>query len=77
MVACIGPLAAIDCEPRQARKGATVAVDSGAEVWLVQVAASISYFFYFSQIYWHHYWHHSVQSITMVCLRIARERMSL
>ncbi len=38
MVACIGPLAAIDCELRQARKGATVTMDSGAEVWLVQVA---------------------------------------
>lgn len=31
----IGPFAAIDCEPRQARKGAAVAVDSGAEVWLL------------------------------------------
>jgi len=29
-----GPLAAIDSEPRQARKGATVVIDSGAEVWL-------------------------------------------
>ena len=41
MVACIGPLATIHCEPRQARKGATVAVDSGAGVWLVQVASII------------------------------------
>ena len=30
----IGPLAAIRCKPRQARKGATVATDSGAEVRL-------------------------------------------
>ena len=29
-----GPLAAIDNKPRQARKGATVVIDSGAEVWL-------------------------------------------
>src|SRR5690606_22132869 len=29
-----GPLATIDGEPRQARKGATVAVDSCAGVWL-------------------------------------------
>src|SRR5690606_14573031 len=31
----IGPLATIDGEPRQARKGATVAVDSCAGVWLM------------------------------------------
>ena len=30
-----GPLATIDGESRQARKGATVAVDSCAGVWLV------------------------------------------
>lgn len=29
-----GPLATIDCEPRQARKGAAVTVDSSAGVWL-------------------------------------------
>ena len=39
MVACIGPLATIDCEPGQARKGAAAAVDSGAGVWLVRAAA--------------------------------------
>ncbi len=38
MVTCIGPLATIYREPGQARKGAAVAVDSGAGVWLVQVA---------------------------------------
>ena len=38
MAACIGPLATINCELRQARKGATAAVDSGAGVWLVRVA---------------------------------------
>jgi len=32
MVVRAGPLATIGCEPRQARKGATVAADSGAEV---------------------------------------------
>ena len=31
-----GPLATIDSEPRQARKGATVVIDSGAEVWLFE-----------------------------------------
>lgn len=31
----IGPLATIDREPRQARKGAAVTIDSGAEVWLL------------------------------------------
>ena len=31
-----GPLAAIDSEPRQARKGATVVIDSGAGVWLFE-----------------------------------------
>ena len=35
MVAGIGPFATIDCEPRQVRKEATVAVDAGAEMWLV------------------------------------------
>ena len=38
MVTCIGPLATIYREPGQARKGAAAAVDSGAGVWLVQVA---------------------------------------
>ena len=32
---CIGPLATIRCKPRQVRKGATVAADSCAEMWLV------------------------------------------
>ena len=35
MVTCIGPLATITCEPRQARKGAAVASDSCAGVWLM------------------------------------------
>ena len=39
MVTHSGPLATIGCEPRQARKGATVAADSCAGVWLVWVAA--------------------------------------
>ena len=38
MVTLIGPLAMIDGKPRQARKGATVAVDSCAGVWLIWVA---------------------------------------
>lgn len=38
MVACIGPLATISCEPRQARKGAAAAADSGAGVRLVRAA---------------------------------------
>ena len=42
MVAPIGPLATIDCELRQAWKGATVAIDSCAGVWLVGVASSLS-----------------------------------
>ena len=42
MVACAGPLATIHCELRQARKGATAAVNSGAGVWLVQVATLFS-----------------------------------
>ena len=41
MVTCIGPLATIYREPGQARKGAAAAVDSGAGVWLVQVATLI------------------------------------
>ncbi len=32
----IGPLATIFCQLRQARKGATVAEDSCAEMWLVR-----------------------------------------
>jgi len=35
MAACTGPLATINRKLRQARKGATVAVTSGAGVWLV------------------------------------------
>jgi len=38
MVARVGPLATISCEPGQARKGAAAAVDLGAGVWLVRVA---------------------------------------
>jgi hypothetical protein len=38
MVTHSGPSATTGCEPRQARKGATVAADSGAGVWLVWVA---------------------------------------
>ncbi len=41
MVACIGPLATVNCEPGQARKGAAAAVDLGAGVWLVRVASII------------------------------------
>ena len=37
MVAPAGPLATIDGKLRQARKGATVAIDSCAGVWLVGV----------------------------------------
>ncbi len=40
MVTPVGPLAMIDCEPRQARKGATVVVISCAEVWLAGEATS-------------------------------------
>ena len=40
MVICIGSLATISRKPRQARKGATVVVDSGAEVMLVWVAST-------------------------------------
>ena len=39
MVARAGLSATIDCKPRQARKGATVAVDSCAGVGRVRVAA--------------------------------------
>jgi len=40
MVAIIGPLATISCEPRQARKGAAAAVNLCAGVWLVVVTTS-------------------------------------
>ena len=43
MATCIGPLATINCELRQAWKGATVTVTSCAGVWLVQVATLIPY----------------------------------
>jgi len=36
MVVRISPLATTGCEPRQARKGATVAAASGAGVWRVR-----------------------------------------
>lgn len=38
MVTCFGPLATINCELRQVRKEATVAVTLGAGVWLGRVA---------------------------------------
>ncbi len=43
MVICVGSFATIDCEPRQARKGATVTVDSGAEILLAWIAANMQY----------------------------------
>ncbi len=36
-----GPLAAIGRKPRQARKGATVATDSGAGMWLVRCTSTV------------------------------------
>jgi len=39
VVVGIGPLATINCKPRQARKGATVAGPLGAGVWLVSAAS--------------------------------------
>jgi hypothetical protein len=38
MVGRVGSSATIGCEPRQARKGAAVATDSGAGVWLARSA---------------------------------------
>ncbi len=43
MVASNGPLATVDYESRQARKGATVVVTLGAEVWLLGVIAIKSF----------------------------------
>ena len=43
MVTCSGSLATINCEPRQVRKEATVAVISGAGVQLGQVATLTSF----------------------------------
>ena len=44
MVTRSGSLATINCELRQVRKEATVAVISGAEEWLGRVATLISIF---------------------------------
>jgi len=43
MVACIGPLATVNCEPRQAWKGAAAAVVPCAGVWWVWVASIYCY----------------------------------
>lgn len=42
MAARTGPLATTSCEPRQARKGAAVVIDSGAEVWLLELPPNIN-----------------------------------
>jgi len=42
VVSLVGPLAMIGCEPRQARKGAAVAADSCAGVWLAGDTSNIS-----------------------------------
>lgn len=42
MVSRVGPPATIRREPRQARKGAAAATDSGAGVWLAQLATNLS-----------------------------------
>ncbi len=39
VVAPVGPLATINCEPRQTRKGAAAAMDSGAGVWRAGVTS--------------------------------------
>ena len=39
VVALAGPLATTRCEPRQARKGAAAAMDSGAGVWRAGAAS--------------------------------------
>lgn len=41
MVARTGPLATIRCKPRQAWKGAAVAMASCAEIWLVRATHPI------------------------------------
>ena len=41
MVACIGPFATINYEPRQTWKGAAVIANSCAEVWLILAAANL------------------------------------
>ena len=41
MVALVGPLAMIDGKLRQARKGATVTIDSCAGMWLIRVATQV------------------------------------
>ena len=41
MVACAGPLATRNCEPRQTRKGAAAAVDVCAGVGTVRAAARL------------------------------------
>lgn len=45
MVARIGPLATLRCEPGQAWKGATAAADVCAGVWLVRVATLNSFIY--------------------------------
>jgi len=40
MVTPAGPPATISCEPRQTRKGAAAAMDSGAGVWRAGVATN-------------------------------------
>ena len=42
MVALVGPPATLNCEPRQARKGATVAVAACAGMWLAGAASILS-----------------------------------
>jgi len=51
MVASMGPLATIDGKFRQAWKGATVAIDSCAGVWLVGVHHQFSLFLFFSFLF--------------------------
>ena len=52
MVAWMGPLATIIREPGQAWKGAATAVDLGAGVWLVQVAALLPSLLNFTQYFY-------------------------
>jgi len=43
MVGCVGPLATIHGEPRQARKGAAATIDSGAGMWLARSATQFQW----------------------------------
>lgn len=67
MVTSAGPLAMISCEPRQARKGATVVIDLCAGMWLVGPPPNLAFLHVFIPSVLYSYVFIGVSSVYVRC----------